>query len=319
MIQGLSAADERFLAALNQTQDRLSRAQQQISTGRKLNSASDAPDSISAVLAARANLSQTEQIGENLSRAKAEASTAEQSLENVVNILDRLSSIGLQGQTETQPASTRQGIAVEVGSLLTQLVNTSCTQVEGRFIFSGDTDNVAPYSIVDATPPATGTVVSDYAGSASSREIMHPNGTRFTIAHSAQDIFDASGASVFEAVTALRDALNAVPTVPSDDPDYANQYSAQTTAIGDALTTLKASREHVSQELAFYGVVQNRVAEAITFSSKLEVNQREQLSSVQDADIASAAVELTQAQTALQAALAARAKITNTSLFDYLK
>ena len=70
MISGISSSDERFLSAVSNINKRMQTAEAQLSSGRLLNTASDAPDSISAVLAARASLSQTTQIGLNLSRAQ---------------------------------------------------------------------------------------------------------------------------------------------------------------------------------------------------------------------------------------------------------
>ena len=188
----------------------------------------------------------------------------------------------------------------------------------GRFVFGGDNDQTPPYTLIPATPTSSADV-SAYNGTASTREIMHPNGTRFAIAHSAQDIFDSPGASVFQFTLALRDALENGPTVPDTDPNYQTQYHAQTQAIEDALNGITLAATHVSDELAFYGVAQDRIAEATDFASKLEVQQKQQLSAVQDADITSAAIELTQAQTQLTTAMQARGKITSSSLFDYLR
>ncbi len=318
MIQGISSTDERFLTSLAKTDERLATAQNQITSGRRMNKASDQPDQIGAALMARANLEQTRQIGLNLGRAKTEVDTAEQSLQIVVSLLDRLNTLGVQGSSETMPASQREQIAVEVASIIDQLVNVSNTSVEGRYVFGGDSDQTSPYTLIppDATSDST---VSSYNGTPSTREVMHPNGTRFPIAHSAEEIFDASGASIFQAAIALRDALKNVPTAPPDDPAYLPQYQAQTAEIDAAVTAVKTSRSHVSEELAFYGVAQNRITEATNFSNTLALRQQQELASVRDADIAQAAIELTQAQIQRQTSLQARAKMTPTSLFDYLR
>lgn len=317
MLQGLSSADERFLNSLKEVNQRLSDAQRQLSSGRRIDRASDQPDQIGAVLAARAELAQTTQINDNLGRAKSEVDTAEQAIESSVTLLNRLTTIGVQGATETISPSGRQAIAVEVDVILSQLVQTSAAMVNGRYVFGGDSDQAVPYTIIPATDTTPATV-SSFNGTPSTRQIMHPNGTTFPVSHSAQDIFDSTGASVFQAVTALRDALNNVPTSAPGTAAYQTEYHQQTAAINDALTAISASRDHVSQQLAFYGVVQNRIAEATDFGAKLKLNQSEQLSSVLDADIPSAAIALSQADLQRQTSLQARAKITQRSLFDYL-
>jgi flagellar hook-associated protein 3 FlgL len=317
MIQGLNSSDARFLSALEKINARMETAQSQLSSGLKLQKASDAPDSVSAVLSARASLAQTTQIALNLASAQSEADTSEKTIQTVETLLERLRSIGSQGASETLAPDSRKTIAVEVSSILEQLINASATSVGGRYVFGGDTDTTAPYTLIPATD-ITEAAVSDFNGSESTRQIMHPNGTTFPVSHSAKDIFDADDGSVFQAVTALRDALLAVPTSAEGTTAYQTEYDAQTTQITTALDSIKAASTHISGQLAFYGVVQNRITEATNYASKLKLQQQQQLSTAQDADITAAALELVQAQTQQSTAMSARAKLRSTSLFDYL-
>jgi flagellar hook-associated protein 3 FlgL len=312
MIQGISAADERFLLAMGQIDQRAAKAERELSSGRRLNVASDAPDQVGAALSVRAQLEQTLQIQTNLSQVQTEVDTSEQSVSSAIQILERMNTVGAQGATETVKPAQRQSIAIEVDSLLRSLVALANTSVQGRYVFSGDTDQVPPYSI------DTDGNVSPYAGSASTREVMHPNGTTFPISRTAEDIFDAPGASTFAAASALKTALENGPTVPEDDPAYPAQYHAQSDQISAALSDLSNAMDYVNQQLAFYGVAQNRISDATNYSHSLELSLRQQLSALQDADITSAALELTQATTQRQAALSARAKLPTSSLFDYL-
>jgi flagellin-like hook-associated protein FlgL len=74
----------------------------------------------------------------------------------------------------------------------------------------------------------------------------------------------------------------------------------------------------LSSEQAFYGSVQNRIQDAVSFGQNYDVQLKAELSQVEDADITSAALEVTQATTQLQAAFQLKAKLPHTSLFDYL-
>ena len=62
MITSLDPAALNFLNGLTQIQQREQRAQQQMTTGLKINSVSDAPGQIATLLEARSELSQTQQI-----------------------------------------------------------------------------------------------------------------------------------------------------------------------------------------------------------------------------------------------------------------
>jgi flagellin-like hook-associated protein FlgL len=172
------------------------------------------------------------------------------------------------------------------------------TSVEGRYVFSGDSDQNPAYNLNLTTPTGT----NPYAGSAATRQVADPRGGSFATSQTAQQIFDAPGASVFAAVNSLRVALLA------NDQD----------AITASLASLKAAHDHVSDSLGFYGSVQNDVADGINAVKALDLRFRTQLSDLRDADLAAASTDLVSAKLNLDAAFSARAKVPKTSLFDYL-
>ncbi len=312
MIQGLSPADERFLSALNKTETRAAQAERQISSGTKLSTPSDAPDIVGPALTSHSQLAQTLQIETNMGMFKSETDTAEQAISNAVQTLQQANALGAQGATETCTPEEREALAGQIDASLRQVLASANTETAGRYIFSGDTDQVAPYNI-----DASGTV-SSYNGSASTRQAMHPNSSTFSIARSGQEIFEAPGGSALGALADLKAALQNGPTVPQGDPQYDQQYQAQTTAITDAMGEMAKASDQLNQQLAFYGVVQNNVADATDAAQAQEVTQRTQLSSLTDADITTDAIDLTQANTQRDAALSARAKLPTNTLFDYL-
>jgi flagellar hook-associated protein 3 FlgL len=300
MIRMLDPSADAFLASLNQICDRMERAQREMATGVRVATVSDDPDSISAILQTRADLELAQQIQANLGRVKAESDAAEQALQTSVRLVERVRSLGSQGVTGTATAESRKSLGDEVGSILEQLVGIMRTSVEGRYIFSGDADQVPPYTVdlTQATP------VSVYAGGGVTRLIQHPNGARFSVARTARDIFDSANASenVFNSLNSLRLALS------SDDE----------TEIRSALDNVSSALTFLNRQLAYYGTVQNKVQEASDFGSKLQLQLKTHLSSLQDADVAESILELSQAQLQQQAALKARSAVPRTSLFDYL-
>jgi flagellar hook-associated protein 3 FlgL len=300
MLSSLDPTSQAFLDNMNRIGQRMDQAQRRISTGLRVAAVSDAPDQISTILQARADLDATEQIQTNLGRVKAESDAAEQAMQSAVQLVERVRVLGSQGMTGTASADTRKTVADEIGSIMEQLVGITRTTVEGRFVFSGDSDQQAPYSIdLSQTPP-----VSAYLGGAVTRDIQHPNGTRFRVARTAQDIFDSPNPSenVFTALNNLRVGLQA-----NDDQ-----------AIRTALADVDTSLTYLNGQLAYYGTVQNKVAEAVDFGSKMQLQLKTHLSTLEDADLTESILELNQAQLQQQAALKAKAQVPRTSLFDYL-
>jgi len=116
---------------------------------------------------------------------KSETDAAEEAVSNAVQTLQQANTLGTQGATETCTPEQRQSLAGQVDASIRQVLASANTETAGRYLFSGDTDQVAPYSI-----DSSGNV-SAYNGSASTRQAMHPNGTTFAIARSGQEVFEA--------------------------------------------------------------------------------------------------------------------------------
>ncbi len=300
MISNLSPANQNFLTGLAQIQQSLQNAETQVTTGLKINNVSDDPSEIADIWQTQSELGETQQINTNLTQVSTEVNTAESSLEGAVTLVERAETLGTEGATATADANTRQDLAGELGSILQELVATANTEVGGRYIFAGDTDQTQPYSI-DLTQSSP---ISAYQGSASTRQVQSPDGTTFSIALTAQQIFDNPNAqdSVFSSINNLMQGL----------------MNNDSTAINSSITDVQTADTYLNQQLAFYGTVQDRVNDAQTFGQNYSVQLQSQLSGIQDANAAQSITEMTQASTQLQAALQSEAQLPKTTLFDFL-
>ncbi len=300
MIPPLDATTQLYLSDIGRISDRMERAQRQLATGKRMNSVSDDPGSVTPLLETRSALGAVQQINMNLGRVKTEVDGATNGLQAAVTIMERVQVLGSQGVTDTATADSRQVIAGELGSLLEQLGGIARTNVEGRYVFSGDSDQTTPYNIDLTQADPIGT----YAGSAATREVEHPNGTRFSVALTAQTIFDAADPTqnVFHSVNDLRVAMQA------------NDAAGIQTALAKVMT----AGAHLNRQLAVYGTAQNKVADAIDYGSKMALQLQGEASTYEDADMTSAIVEFQSAQTQQQAALMIHSKMPRSSLFDYL-
>ena len=95
--------------------------------------------------------------------------------------------------------------------------------------------------------------------------------------------------------------------------------SGNTTNIGDATTQVSSALGYVSQQRVFYGNSTNQLNANQTFLQQEKVNLQTQENTLVGVDMAKAATDLSQAQTAHSAALAALARVLPESLLDYLK
>jgi flagellar hook-associated protein 3 FlgL len=305
MIPSVNPAAQLFLADLSRVQSQIDTAQRQISSGLKISDPSDAPDELEGLMRVRADLARNQQVSNNLTEVKSEVDTSEQALQTATQIMDRVSTLAAQGVNSTATAAGRQSIAQEVTGLLQQLVGLSQASVQGRYVFSGDQSQSPAYSLNLNAPNGVDRLVT----TAATRQIADATGVSFTVAMTAQDIFDhrnpddsTAADNVFAAVNSLRVSLQ--------NNDQAG--------ISNALNSLHTANAYLNAQLSFYGTVQNRIQDAQDYSSRYQVQLQTDLSNIQDADITQAALALTQGNTQLNTALAAEAKIPHTSLFDFL-
>jgi flagellar hook-associated protein 3 FlgL len=300
MLSSLNPAAQQFLTNLTQISNRMTQAQLQLSSGLKITQVSDAPDSIALLLQADENLSATNQTLTNLGQTKTEVDAGEQALETAVGIFDNVQTLGAEGNTSTLTAAGRTTISQQLNSLLQEMVGLAGTNVGGRYIFAGDSDQQIPYIYTagNANP------VSAYLGSASTRVAQYPNGTTFPVALTAQQIFDSTDptTNVFSSIENLSTALQ-------------NNNSA---AIATAFDGLANVSSYLNSQLAFYGNTQDKVADATNFGNTLQVQLQTQISNLQDANAAQSILNMTQDQTQEQAALESEASLPHKTLFDYL-
>jgi flagellar hook-associated protein 3 FlgL len=305
MVTNLSPSSEAFMANIDRVQRMVEEASRQVSSGKRVNVASDAPNEIDTILQLHTDEVRNAQIQENLGVAQADADAADGALTSATQLMDRATTLAAEGANFTLDATGRQNIAGEVQSLLEQMTAIGNTTVQGRYIFGGDQDSAPPYQ-VDLTA-ANG--VTRLTSSPATRQVESAAGGSFAVSQSAQDIFDSrnpddtlASSNVFASLNNLRLGL----------------LANDTTQITAASASLQLASDHLNTAQAFYGTVENRITDATNYSASYDVQLQTELSQKEDADVTSAALEITQGNTQLEAAFQMQAKMPHTSLFDFM-
>ena len=305
MITNVDPQNAMFLNGIDQIQSTISKASNQVSSGLQITQASDAPDQIGTLLQLRANLSHNSQIQSNLTLATTNAQTADSALSSSIQLMDSATTLATQGATTTSDAASRATLATQVQSILQQMVANSQANVQGVFIFGGDAGTPQyTYDPTQANPVVT------QQTSASTSQIENPAGGTFQASLSAQQIFDdqvpVTGGpatdNVFNALNTLVTALNANDTA----------------GITSSISLLQAASTHLNTSESFYGNLEDQLQTAGNYATSYNVQLQTDIGNIQDADIPSAATDLTQDNTQLQAAMQMEGQLPHTSLFSFL-
>jgi len=307
MLPPLSGANQSYIDELTRMQSQMETLQAQITSGYQVQTPGDDPAAIGPILDAKTRISQLTQNQTNLGQLQTELQTGDGALQQAIQLVESASSLASQAATNMNSNSASQAsLLQQAQGILQSLVNISATTATGRYIFSGDLDQQALYTL-DLTEPNG---VQQLATATSTRTVTDANGAPLWTARTATDIFDPSNpdgtpatGNVFAAVTSLITALQN------------NDSAAATASVG----SLQSADDYLNQQLGYYGIGETRVTDTMNEQSTALVNEQQQLSGLQDTDVASAAVSLNQLNVEQQAALTSRAQYNQmNNLFNYL-
>ncbi len=279
------------LANLEGAFNQMNATQTELSTGVKLTKPSDDPFAVSQALAYKSELAANAQYQSNVSDSTAWLSATDTALSSMNNDLTTARSLVIQGSNGALSQSDMNAIADQLDQLAESVKSEANTQYAGSYIFSGTQTGTAPFTIGGA---------DTYNGDSStiSREIgqnvsMPVNVTGDTV--------------VSPMLAAIRQA--AVDLRAGGTP--ANLGTTDLNAIDAAADTL-------SQTQATVGASENRLSSAASRLQQLQQAQTQQLSNVQDTDVAQAMINFSQESSVYQAALRAGASLIQPSLMNFL-
>jgi flagellar hook-associated protein 3 FlgL len=305
MIAGIQGYNQSFLADLNQLENKIAQANRNISSGYRVNQASDDPSAIGSILSYQDQLAHIKQVQSNLSAANVNAQTADGALQTAATLLDKLTSLGASGASSGVSAETRATLAQQVQAVEEQLVSVANTNVGGHYIFGGDSGSTAPYTF-DWTSPAG---VLQNSTSENTSTLHDADGNSISPGLTAAQIFDArdsSGAptanNIFNAAYSLGQAL----------------LNNDQAGIQSALDLVKNGVAQMGQVTTSYGNIQSWIGQSTDAASAKQNSITQALTAVRDTDVPTEATQLTLTQTALDAALAAHGNLNTKSLFSYL-
>jgi flagellar hook-associated protein 3 FlgL len=163
-----SWAQQLGLNSMLDQQARLSKTQMQLATGKKILTPSDDPAAAARLVDLDHRIKQTEQYQSNIDSARQRLSLQDAALQNAVDILQRVTELGVQGLNDTNSPSERNTIANEMEQLRDQLIELANTRnTNGEYIFAGFKSNTQPFSQIAA--PGGGFT---YDGDGSQRNIQ---------------------------------------------------------------------------------------------------------------------------------------------------
>lgn len=272
------------------TQEKLARAQDDVSTGQRVRQLSDDPVTGAQVLRVDSTLRGIEQYRRNTTAVRARTDAEDSVLQQVTTLLTRAKELAVQEATGTSSNTSRAAAGAEVTRIIEQVIQLGNTSVGGEFLFGGHQTQ---------TPPFDGT--GAYLGDAGTRQAEIGQGYLVTTNHTGADLLVNSG--VIASLQALQTEL----------------ATGTPASVGTTQAGLDSAFTNVQTLLATTGARSRQLDTALQSLDAETDSLAAERSALQDVDFEEATIRLVGLQTTLQAALGAANRILNTSITEYLR
>lgn len=280
------------VANLQAAAARMAKLQDELSSGKRISTASDDPAGAVRSMQLRAALARNDRYSAAADDAQSWLSTADSAYSQTVSTLQQARTLVLRGlNTGTNDAAANQALAAQMDTLHSTLINVANSSFDGRPVFGGTTAGGVAYD-------SNGNYVGD--SGVVTREVGE--GVSVAVSAKGPDVFGSGATDVFALVQQAADQLR---TNPAGMSGLLDQFDAAISRVGAAQ----------AQEGAQYQQVDAAKSGLTTKGTAMQT----ELSGVEDVDLAEMAMKVSTANTNYQAALQTTANIRQLSLLDFLR
>jgi flagellar hook-associated protein 3 FlgL len=292
---------------LSKLQGDLSKSQAQIAAQKQVLNPSDAPDQSAAILRLKSVIGRQDSYNKSLDTINNRLGAEDTTLKNANNLVVRIKEIAVQAANGTLSPSDRQALGTELKGLRDSLLSLANTQdSSGNYIFSGSRVSQPAFG-----EDASGQTV--YQGDQTHMNVVVGEKQSIPINRSGSDAFvrvvrtgsdgQATGVSFFQSLDDLTAGIN----------------SSDQAAIQRGLGEVDNLQQGISLAQASVGTDMKVVEQQTAIVQDTTLGLRSTLSNIEDLDFSKAMTQMSKQMLALEAAQSSFAKISQLSLFNYIK
>lgn len=277
-------------------QNRIAEGQVRLSTGTRIQRASDDPTAALEGLRISRELRHLDSFQRNISDAQTWLSLADGALQQTNDITIRARNLFIQADSGVLGQDERDAIASELDELAAAVADTANMTRAGHPIFGGTSSSSSPFA-------------ADGSHSGNSDEISRQvsTGVNIVVNLNGEETFgtyDAADPAQGNLIQVIKQAATDI-RAGADAGQHLNRLDELTQGIHSAIAKVGARQQAVEQH-------EERLLDRRT-------QLQAQRSTVLDTDIAEELLELRQNEVAYQAALGVSARVLSTSILDFLR
>ncbi len=301
--------------------DRLHELRTLAATGKKVSRPSDDPSSVRPILDVRAQVRLADRYLETMGTGLDRAKVVEGHMSSMENALVRAKELALSAVNGGYDPQSMATVADQIANIRAQLVDTANARFDGKYVFAGYEEQTKPFTVNPTYNPATYNPANPATypvlynvGLANSQPNMLEispgetvqvglTGNSLFLGDADNDgVTDPGAYDIFAVLTQIEEAIRA------DDK----------TAISAKLDTIDGAADQARRLRSKIGNNAARLESAMQQMEITKIDLKETLSRYEDADLIETLTDLTQQETAFEAALNITAKISELSILKFI-
>lgn len=292
--------NEQALSVLNRITGDIQDVQSRIATGKNVLRASDNPAVSTKISFSKDQKMMLDRFNSNIDAATNRLEQAEVAIGTMVNVLQRTYELSIQARNGTNSPADLKVIGVEVSNLRDQILSLANSQdPNGSYLFAG-------YRVSDEPFVENADGVVNYTGDSGIHTLQISKNQRIATGLDGADVFlrvphDKGVASIFKTLDSMVENLN----TGNFDETYINR--------------MNKAIDHFSLQQTRIGSQVNRARLQLEVNDSRLKLMEEDISNLEDADLAKLVTDLQSKLVSRNAAQQAFVKVSQDSLFNYLR
>lgn len=302
----------------------MSKINQQISTGKVINTVSDDPHKAIKIMNMNSEIKYNEKYNYNIDETVGWMNNTDSSLESVGNLLGEIKETILKVGNGTYSQNEMKSLNADMNEKIKQLADTLNSTHGGKYLFGGSSVDDAPITVIENPD---GSVKLEFSKDKNGQIIPNTNDLKADISSGVNIDYNVSVGEIFNITDVngnkvnLLDEINNLSTLMNDiaNGDEQTAQTAKETLMNDTKGKIDTLFDHVVNQRTTLGVRVNTAEKIKEFNEENIINLKAILSQDQDTDVVEKFIELKSAEMIYQASIQVGAKLIQPSILDYIR
>lgn len=290
-----------LVSSLDQTQLSEQQLTAELSSGVRVNSLSQDPIAAGENVLLLNQMQEDDTFTQSSSQVTGQLQVADSALGQVVSQLTSAISLATSANNGTMNASDVESISNQLAGIRGEVLSLANSSYQGQYIFAGAQTSTAPFTLSNATSPAT----TPYAGDEDVNYLETPSGQKIQLNVPGDQIFAGT------ATNSVFGALNSLIADYSSGTVNTSQAVADTQSLSSALNYVSQKRVTIDNSITQLSSASDAVSTEETQLTAAQTN-------LMQADVAKVSTQLSLSETQQTALEDVISQLGSGSLFDKL-